>query len=114
FRVPALAGPMLQAISLMSGRTRVQYNARSADALDLHPLPTRRSSDLSPIPLVSPGGTLGSRVRRRSASRLRRSRELWSASGAYRSEEHTSELQSRENLVCGLLLERENVRTPVT
>src|SRR5436309_10875865 len=26
--------------------------------------------------------------------------------GAYRSEEHTSELQSRENLVCRLLLEK--------
>src|SRR5690606_40930123 len=31
-----------------------------------------------------------------------------------RSEEHTSELQSRENLVCRLLLERKNVRTAVT
>src|SRR5207302_10365258 len=28
------------------------------------------------------------------------------AGGAYRSEEHTSELQSRENLVCRLLLEK--------
>src|SRR5690606_40969803 len=28
-----------------------------------------------------------------------------------RSEEHTSELQSRENLVCRLLLEKENVQT---
>src|SRR5690606_40882401 len=27
---------------------------------------------------------------------------------AYRSEEHTSELQSRENLVCRLLLEKKN------
>src|SRR5690606_42148331 len=30
-----------------------------------------------------------------------------------RSEEHTSELQSRENLVCRLLLEKKN-RTPIT
>src|SRR5690606_40550036 len=29
---------------------------------------------------------------------------------AYRSEEHTSELQSRENLVCRLLLEKKNWR----
>src|SRR5690606_40129947 len=29
----------------------------------------------------------------------------------YRSEEHTSELQSRENLVCRLLLEKTNKRT---
>src|SRR5690606_40012846 len=31
--------------------------------------------------------------------------------GAARSEEHTSELQSRENLVCRLLLEKKNLRT---
>src|SRR5690606_41712122 len=30
---------------------------------------------------------------------------------AHRSEEHTSELQSRENLVCRLLLEKNNTRT---
>src|SRR5436309_14859056 len=29
----------------------------------------------------------------------------------YRSEEHTSELQSRENLVCRLLLEKKKIRT---
>src|SRR5690606_40498060 len=29
--------------------------------------------------------------------------------GAVRSEEHTSELQSRENLVCRLLLEKKNI-----
>src|SRR5690606_41934070 len=33
------------------------------------------------------------------------------ASAARRSEEHTSELQSRENLVCRLLLEKENPTT---
>src|SRR5690606_41642747 len=32
----------------------------------------------------------------------------WSVVGASRSEEHTSELQSRENLVCRLLLEKKN------
>src|SRR5690606_23155535 len=32
---------------------------------------------------------------------------------ARRSEEHTSELQSRENLVCRLLLEKKKLRTPV-
>src|SRR5690606_40447257 len=31
-------------------------------------------------------------------------------SGAWRSEEHTSELQSRENLVCRLLLEKKKYR----
>src|SRR5690606_2238706 len=32
----------------------------------------------------------------------------WVAAGVARSEEHTSELQSRENLVCRLLLEKKN------
>src|SRR5579883_1609754 len=37
----------------------------------------------------------------------------WVALCAYRSEEHTSELQSRENLVCRLLLEKKkNVSQP--
>src|SRR5436309_6446036 len=40
---------------------------------------------------------------RRSSTRAGRSR-----SAAWRSEEHTSELQSRENLVCRLLLEKKN------
>src|SRR5690606_11365007 len=40
----------------------------------------------------------------------------WSADGirgyvVHRSEEHTSELQSRENLVCRLLLEKRKIRT---
>src|SRR5690606_40266038 len=30
--------------------------------------------------------------------------------GCFRSEEHTSELQSRENLVCRLLLEKKNIK----
>ena len=32
----------------------------------------------------------------------------WHTDGYYRSEEHTSELQSRRNLVCRLLLEKKN------
>src|SRR5690606_40463495 len=35
---------------------------------------------------------------------------LLAAAGQARSEEHTSELQSRENLVCRLLLEKKNAR----
>src|SRR5436309_9965786 len=50
-------------------------------------------------------------------SRLRPARPLWrrsrlaSRSLLLRSEEHTSELQSRENLVCRLLLEKKNIIT---
>src|SRR5690606_41855287 len=78
---------------------------------DLHSFPTRRSSDLSASatdssspPLVEqyaetaphPHTALETPGVRRLA--LRRPR----------SEEHTSELQSRENLVCRLLLEKKN------
>src|SRR5690606_40208025 len=35
------------------------------------------------------------------------------AESLYRSEEHTSELQSRENLVCRLLLEKKNNHVPL-
>src|SRR5258708_16408244 len=50
------------------------------------------------------------RTRRRSLSRV--FREAWSKSrrGAGRSEEHTSELQSPDHLVCRLLLEKKKKR----
>src|SRR5690606_42031317 len=65
----------------------------------LHTFPTRRSSDLRS----------GPPARRRTApepGRGPRSAPRRSTTG--RSEEHTSELQSRENLVCRLLLEKKN------
>src|SRR5207302_10299646 len=67
---------------------------------DLHSFPTRRSSDLCPRSgslqsLHASGRALGLAI-------------VVSVSG--RSEEHTSELQSRENLVCRLLLEKKNIR----
>src|SRR5690606_41551626 len=97
-------------------------SSRSAPHRDLHSFPTRRSSDLSgsraPRPRVrnlqvqGPAQPAPSRPRplsprrlskrapRPPLSRLRRPLSL------SRSEEHTSELQSRENLVCRLLLEK--------
>src|SRR5690606_39829065 len=53
---------------------------------------------------------------RRKASSTRRCRvDSWRAfSNKARSEEHTSELQSRENLVCRLLLEKKNKTTERT
>src|SRR5690606_39730749 len=96
---------------------------------DRHPFPTRRSSDLGAMftarrttthrdhdDLLTAGlGLDGLRIAppprfadpaRPTAVELRR-RALWSSwrGIADRSEEHTSELQSRENLVCRLLLE---------
>src|SRR5687768_17741302 len=77
---------------------------------ELHSFPTRRSSDLSPKstrPCSSNQSTpdftwtcidCGARKTRPSASTRQRS------------EEHTSELQSRLHLVCRLLLEKKNAR----
>src|SRR3712207_7619509 len=50
------------------------------------------------------------RVRDRGDLRRHRPRER----GVPRSEEHTSELQSRQYLVCRLLLEKKNIYTPIT
>src|SRR5258707_3200245 len=57
------------------------------------------------------GGDRGERVRRPPAhpvarGRTRRRRRAPQPRPAYRSEEHTSELQSRQYLVCRLLLEK--------
>src|SRR5207249_12210585 len=82
----------------------VFFSKPDDDHRDLHSFPTRRSSDL-----------WRSRDRRRPNRRAAvRRRGRWSAPGrvaADRSEEHTSELQSRFDLVCRLLLEKKN--TPV-
>src|SRR2546421_7450764 len=48
-----------------------------------------------------PGGSAGSRY-----GDERRSHEVWRSRTRGRSEEHTSELQSRSDLVCRLLLEK--------
>src|SRR5690606_41348204 len=79
--------------------------------------PTRRSSDLavlmeSPLPEPEPLTSLIEALRRlpgvgvRSARRMAYHLLQHDIGGAdqLRSEEHTSELQSRENLVCSLLL----------
>src|SRR5690625_5377966 len=67
--------------------------------------PTRRSSDLPrKIPSrQSTGGTPRSAVRPPSSGQTSRAR----------SEEHTSELQSRGHLVCRLLLEKKKRKTKI-
>src|SRR5690606_39944390 len=95
----------------------------SGDPRELPPFPTRRSSDLDEVD--------GARSAGADARRLLLDRELHAAAfvdlrrdlearadlfalnrlerihgAVVRSEEHTSELQSRENLVCRLLLEK--------
>src|SRR5690606_41071061 len=84
------------------------------DRRDVHSFPTRRSSDLACVLDVrfQPGGR-GGGGRGRAADRARRLEAgagpaRGGGRGLRRSEEHTSELQSRANLVCRLLLEQKN------
>src|SRR5437868_7163427 len=77
-----------------------------SDHRHLHSFPTRRSSDLSPPPIMvmapfcvwSPRVAISALVATANAG--------ISATPRVRSEEHTSELQSRFDLVCRLLLEK--------
>src|SRR5690606_41869962 len=86
------------------------------DHRDLHSFPTRRSSDLNQsfVKFIrdeinsgfskeekSPQTFAGKKIKREEL-------ELLLSKIYNRSEEHTSELQSRENLVCRLLLEKKN------
>src|SRR5204863_2173140 len=101
--------------------------SRHRDHTDLHSFPTRRSSDLVALKsqgehlVLAPGGTREALRpfwkrqhvdfgRRRGYLRLARAHDMpiipVVASGVDRSEEHTSELQSRRDLVCRLLLEK--------
>src|SRR5207247_10757738 len=81
----------------------------------LHSFPTRRSSDLSPSASApcatpSPGATTSWTTSSDGSSPGCRSSWVggrWSRPNPFpRSEEHTSELQSRVDLVCRLLLEK--------
>src|SRR5690606_41797357 len=84
------------------------------DHRDLHSFPTRRSSDLARRRARRPrhrdGGLSrcgGEDLRHRLArGPCRKALPGASRGRRRRSEEHTSELQSRENLVCRLLLEK--------
>src|SRR5690606_40297416 len=66
----------------------------------LRSFPTRRSSDLTPTSSAT------SRATTRPTPRTAARRPPTPCRGGPRSEEHTSELQSRENLVCRPLLEK--------
>src|SRR5437870_6530969 len=67
----------------------------------LHSFPTRRSSDLPPAGSVV--------VRGRPATGFAGLPSCLAVGGESRSEEHTSELQSRGQLVCRLLLEKKKL-----
>src|SRR5207247_481023 len=90
--------------SRLGGVQRLQIKRPSRDA-------ARRLRDTVPVYLVAVGRVL--RVRylvegsvRRAGARVRVSVRLVKAANGFRSEEHTSELQSRVDLVCRLLLEK--------
>src|SRR5690606_41876906 len=81
-----------------------------SDHRDLHSFPTRRSSDLA---LAKAYAALGwTQDPASDPDHIRNAASWWLQVDAFRrlarSEEHTSELQSRENLVCRLLLEKKN------
>src|SRR5690606_41365416 len=99
------------------------FRRRHGDHDDLHAFPTRRSSDLrwlgsnpvSPLWWRAPRNAPGSiaspvaftpPMKRRTPNENNQACLRFSRSRLARSEEHTSELQSRENLVCRLLLEK--------
>src|SRR5207302_8593586 len=73
-------------------------------SLSHHPPPTQISTlSLHDALPISTGAASSWRVE---GTQLAPRAAAMRSSGAYRSEEHTSELQSRENLVCRLLLEK--------
>src|SRR5690606_41960128 len=83
------------------------------DHRDLHSFPTRRSSDLDMFARLRHRAVIGGDYQNRSVHLRGAGDHVLNIVGmtravdmSIRSEEHTSELQSRENLVCRLLLEK--------
>src|SRR5439155_27138175 len=89
------------------------------DHRDLHSFPTRRSSDLPPG-TTTRGACVPAALPENGSSAMLRARLMATPSQRWclaqtpvirrRSEEHTSELQSRGHLVCRLLLEKKKPR----
>src|SRR5439155_22011138 len=84
------------------------------DHRDLHSFPTRRSSDLGIENRTTNCATLGlagqvpTFVQNVTATDINAAIASCGQNQVVRSEEHTSELQSRGHLVCRLLLEKKN------
>src|SRR5699024_11986631 len=89
--------------------------AGSAYRPDLHSFPTRRSSDLIPTPTAAIASTstapaavsLAAAASGCTCGQHRSMHRSTAVLISSRSEEHTSELQSRFDLVCRLLLEKQ-------
>src|SRR5690349_23924328 len=94
----------------------------SGDHRDLHSFPTRRSSDLGPClamltammtSAVIPWGSKVELFGRTIALQIADINIGILYVFGVRSEEHTSELQSRRDLVCRLLLEKKKKKQPL-
>src|SRR5690625_6485624 len=101
-----MSSPSLSAISAMHISTRLQPCRPNSIYLPsapryLHSFPTRRSSDLAPTTAQVAHSAVPGRLRCAAQNQEGRTERK-------RSEEHTSELQSRGHLVCRLLLEKKN------
>src|SRR5690606_41155063 len=112
--------PSSRSIRLPSSVTVSCFAYCAGDHPDLHSFPTRRSSDLAVADLGSERPhhllRLAHAVTGRSHGPLhhRAGQDEQTFIEFGRSEEHTSELQSRENLVCRLLLEKKNPKNDKT
>src|SRR5262249_59314258 len=97
--------PPLRASALVGSFHALSLLYPPAYHRSLPPFPTRRSSDLTSPASIPPPSRPGSPTMppaTSSRSPIRSATESW------RSEEHTSELQSLTNLVCRLLLDKKN------
>src|SRR5207249_8855163 len=90
------------------------YPSTAAPPTGPRSFPTRRSSDLCSRPRAARARARAPSPRRAAPRPFCRRRQngRGAARRGDRSEEHTSELQSRFDLVCRLLLEKKNKRQP--
>src|SRR5439155_20902697 len=100
--------------SLHSNAEALFIFSSPGDRRALHSFPTRRSSDLGASMTTTWSAPPDPGTRRPSAMQARGAPTMrawwrWATAGR-RSEEHTSELQSRGHLVCRLLLEKKKTK----
>src|SRR5207244_10833174 len=112
-------GTRVVSLALPSCSVLFRFSFYSSRALrHLHSFPTRRSSDLvrSPLAVQSASPWLATVIVCGVTSRAPHSPSTHTISvvDLPRSEEHTSELQSPDHLVCRLLLEKKNIEKITT
>src|SRR5436305_6636850 len=100
-------------VNCVSRRIYCFFFTESDNRPDLHSFPTRRSSDLDRLGAGDRAEHGQHQVREAVAAAVQRRRLPLGPGAAHvrRSEEHTSELQSRPQLVCRLLLEKKKTST---